>query len=164
MTSITEEMQKLIEESLPGATAGAMKDFIKEAELTKSNLMAAQHKINDLDLELDKKSKEISRLKEVVSKAGDLDNREQSLNERNEGLDVRERDINLEIATIKLESAEKRNASVEGLVNKVFGHPSVTVSTTKDVPVATGGSRDCVGFPVVERGIQETTITTEGKF
>lgn len=163
MTDITEEMQSIIAKNLPSATAGAMTDFIAEAGETKKRLEISAKEVDELEIELDLSKKEVSALSRQLEDQSSLAIREEKLMCRTEALDIRERDLQLELVQNDLASANERNITVERLVDKVFGHPAVTVSTHKDVVVpATGGNNAC-GYAHKEMGVNEIETTTSGK-
>jgi hypothetical protein len=130
LNNITKEIREAIESNLPAATAGVMSDFITEAENTKDELVLIQ-KINK------KQTSEIEEQKIIISQLSALKYQKKDLEKKEATLRIRERDLNLEIVQIKLEAANARNEKIESLVEKVFGHPAVSVSTNKSIPTMT---------------------------
>ena len=163
MTDLTKEMQKIIEENLPAATAGVMKSYIEEAEVTKQNLAEADKTIEAQIKNITLKEDEIRALKRELEGAKNQLQEQDELKSAQEALSIRERDLQLEIANIRLQSADDRNATVERLVDRVFGHPSVTVSTYKDVMVPIEGGNGCSGYAHKENGVTESQTTTQSK-
>lgn len=162
MEKFTEEMQKLIEANLPASTAGAMKDFIKKAEETKQRLARIEDICEQQKEATERRNIEIIDLKIKVSTLNSYKSREKEIVKQEEALRIRERDIKLEIATVRLQAADDRNNKIESLVEKVFGHPSVTVSTLKTKPVMSTSD----GYSPYQNGCtteNEDTTTMEVK-
>lgn len=136
MTDITKDMQELIAKNLSAATGGAMSDFITEAEENKACLQKAQQQLVQLADQLDTSRQEKLALNNRLYNQVVLVKREKDLAEQTEALRIRERDLQLEIAQIRLAAANDRNAKVEQLVDKVFGHPSSIINRNKTIPVA----------------------------
>jgi hypothetical protein len=162
MTDITKEMKKLIADNLPAATAGAMSDFIAEAKVTKGELRIANGRIKDQDQELEEKAELIKVLRMAETTADALEKAAKEVSDREKDVSIRERNISMEVMRVELNSANDRNATVERLVDKVFGHPGVKVTTQKEAFTAVDGGNDCCGFvdqrPTVE---QKTTVETK---
>jgi len=163
MNTITKEMQEIIEKNLPAQTAGAMSDFIKDAEETKDALAIAADKIDTLEMQKNVYEKENVQLKHSIQQQSKLTEREKKLEEQTEALRIRERDLKLEIAEIQLNAANDRNNKVEQLVEKVFGHPSVSVSTYKSKPIMVGGDNGCTPYQSGSATENENTTTTTDK-
>ncbi|RLA83414.1 MAG: hypothetical protein DRG78_04500 [Epsilonproteobacteria bacterium] len=152
---ITEEINKAIDANMPAAVASQYKKFIEEAERTIIKLKTAEEKI--LIVESNKKDliKERDKLKEELEYYKKLKLDESVIIER-------ELKLSKTILENKLENAEQRNTDVLRLVDKVFGHPSVTVSTTSNKTLSVESGGDACGYtiPVVD---SETSTTTESK-
>lgn len=151
-----DQIQDVIKQNLPEATAKQMSTFIQEAEADKVRLTSLERESQTQMNTINRQQTEISELKDLVKK-------EEVLIEKENDLTKREQALNLQIAEIKLDEALKRNESIENLVSKVFGHPSVTVCNSRDVytpvPVNDQGMTG-----VVQRDqVFESTTTTENK-
>jgi hypothetical protein len=139
---VSKEIKEIIEKNLPQAAAGAMKDFhlkdkVKEQALT------------------------ITGLEADIEKNGSLNDREHGLNTRERAIEDRERAIDLEVANIKLSCAEHSTLTVERLVEKVFGHPSVTVSTVRQSPIM--AQENYTPYEAGQSVSSESVETTQGK-
>lgn len=163
MTTLTEEMQAVIEKSLPAATAGAMRDFISEAEATKAALEAAEKDFIELEKLSEVLRDDNKKLQSMIESQESLDATLQEVLKLKEEVAVRERDIELIILKSSLAAANERNVVVERLVDKVFGHPSVTVRTSKDVVFPVDGSQGSCGYAHRENSVMESQTTTESK-
>lgn len=152
MTSITQEVQKAIEQNLPSATAGVMKDFIKEAEATKTKLTITEEENTEL-------KQTIHNLKAKLDHINNLEERENKLEERTQETNDKAYNLDLQISSIRLEEAGKRQEVVERLVDKVFGHPSVTITKNTHLPVD-GGGNGCCGHTVP---VTDASTETHGK-
>ena len=153
--NLTKEVQEAIARNLSSATASELKKFIEEGQKAIDQIVSLHEKIAKQTQELDEQSKIIISLKEMISAEETLAKREITVRDF-------ERKLDNEILKIRLGESERRNNELFKLVDKVFGHPSVTISKTGTMPVAVAGNKDCCGF--AEQGsISETTTTTEGK-
>ena len=163
MSDITKEMQELIEKNLPSATAGVMTKYIKEAEKTKDDLVESESQVKSLLKQLIEWKTKTEKLERLKSYWQNLNEREASLAKETESLRVRERDIKLEIANIRTAEANNRNIIIERLVEKVFGHPSVSVSTYKNIPIMSDAATGAVPYQSGSATENETTTTVESK-
>jgi hydroxylamine reductase (hybrid-cluster protein) len=158
MTDITKELRDIIEKALPAQTANAMADFIEEAEATKEKLRQTEELLDAAQHSLAEKDEEIATLNDDIHEATLIINTRKALEEREEAVALRERDLNLTLAETRLEMTMASMATVERLVEKVFGHPSVTVSTSRNVAVP------CESNGYLSRESEdEVTTTTQGK-
>lgn len=160
---IGREIQKLITENLPASTAGAMSDFIADAEKSRDCLVIAETTIKKQREEIESKDEKIKELWRQVSEIKAFKERDKDVTKQEEKLQVRERDIKLEIAMIQLDAANDRNNKIEQLVEKVFGHPSVEVSTTKNTPIMSGAENGCIPYETGRMTENENTKTTKIK-
>lgn len=163
MTDITQEMQKLIEANLPAATAGAMKDFIREAERKSDDLAESETQIKDLMGQISRLQTENAGINERLADQEELANRVRDVIDQEEKMAIRERDINLEVAKIKLMAANDRNTAIERLVEKAFGHPSLSVSTHRNRPIMHDPGPGCTPYQAGSVTEDETTTTTQSK-
>ncbi len=133
-----DEINKIIEKHLPEQTAAVMKEFIKEAETVKSNLETA-------DAVIRQHEKVIADYKKKDAEYDRIRNLRKQMDDRRDGLDVREDEITkrenqstvIESNT-RMEMMRQNMENMKALVDKVFGHPSVSI--TRQVPVVTAGS------------------------
>ncbi len=160
---LNEDMKKLIAENLPAATAGAMSDFIVEAEKTRDDLVHAETAIKNQTNTIKSKEAIIEKLEEQVCEINAFKKRDKAVAEREEALQVRERDIKLEVANIQLDAANDRNDKIEQLVEKVFGHPSVTVSTYRTKPIMSRLNDGSIPYECGQMHENEGTTTTKNK-
>lgn len=122
--NLEKDMKKLVAEHMPEMVAKQMKEFIEQAELNKSLLTTAKEKNAEL-------TKEVEALKKLQLFEFSLNDRETALNARQKDLDEREHKLDMKILEVKLEMETASNAKVMGLVDKVFGHPRVTINNSK---------------------------------
>jgi len=167
MKKITEEMQELIAKNLPAATAGAMKDFIEESEEVKLNLKESLEKNIIKDKSIDSLLREAALLNGKIEKFEDFNKREKELDGREISIADRERNIKLQIIEIQLSVTQASLATTERLVEKVFGHPSVTVTNSKNVytPIMHNQGNGCGEYQSGSSttNTEETKTTTETK-
>ncbi len=156
---ITKEMQELISKSLPAATANAMREFIEKANVTAEELRVLKGKYDEQSVKLLAETKETGRLRIFEQKDARIMEKAAELIEREKVLDATHRTLKMEIMQTKLDMMEATNITVRDLVSKVFGHPSVTVSTFKDVLSVPSDS----GMYPNRDSLNETTTTTESK-
>ena len=160
--STLKQIQEVISRNLPEATALEMKKFIEEAEETKDSLELLEEKLS-ASLVVNKDQQEFINILQR-----DLDSHEnlrillEAQEVQEEVLRVKEQSLDYLILEVKLECAEQRNKELFSLVEKVFGHPSVTVSKNSSVPVPVSGGGEYAGY-VHTQDVNEVTTTTEGK-
>lgn len=162
MNSVSAEIADLIEKNLPSATAGVMKDFIKEAEKTSEELSKAYKIIANQTNALEKLESSCLEYRTTITEYEDMGVLKSELEDKESKLNIREQKLDLEISNILLQESVARNRAVESLVTKVFGHPSVMVTNRKSIVTPISGSGDCCGY-VDERIITDTKTTTESK-
>ena len=158
-----DELLSVIEKNLPAATAGVMKDFIADAENNKAKLKKQEKTISELQDTITKLQEELKGSHKLIRKQEEVDKLKQSLATLDTTLSERERNIDVTLLQLKLEMMTDRNERIERLVDKVFGHPSVTVSSCKDVALAVPGGGSCAGYVHKESSLAETVTTTKGK-
>lgn len=163
MTDITKEMRRIIEENLPAATAGAMKDFITQSEINDGRLKQAHEECETLAKKNETAQKEndgfAARVKELEKRVLT----ETELTSRKLKVEEGERGLELRIAEIKLQGANDRNSKIEQLVEKVFGHPTVTVSRSKTVPIMVNQGEGCAPYQSGSESHFEDEITKKSK-
>ena len=164
MDKMLETMQQAIMDNLPLATANEMRKFIDEAAEQKAHLTDLTVEFEELkekNLRLLKENEAYRRIQDHID-----DRREKwgKLQELKIQLEDERKHLENETLKIRLQCALEQNAKVEELVAKVFGHPSVTVSTFKNSPIVQdpgmGGTPFNTGSIVTS---DENTTRTEGK-
>jgi hypothetical protein len=113
---------------------------------------------------------EVQRLKDENESLQTLRDQETFLNGMKEGLivrelelDKRERELKMEIMGVKLHCSEEKLHAINQLVEKVFGLPSVSVSTYTNKPII-GKSYDGASESELGRATEDShTTTTQGK-
>jgi len=129
------KIQQIVSEQLPQATAGELKKYIENAESISRELEKKNEKIKELEQfkllynELYGKNSAIDEKEKALLK------REKELNEKELLIEKRQRGFELEIANIKVSEAQMSKIDLFELVNKVFGHPSVSISNKKNMSV-----------------------------
>lgn len=156
------EIEKIIRDNLPEATAKEMKKYLEEAEGIKAQLEEADAHIKVQNTLMAAKDVSLGLLEAKVQTDEAMNAQGEALEKREMEVADREHNIKLEIAEIKLNAAIGSNHAVMGLVDKVFGHPSVTVSRTKEIPVRIPAENGCSGW-VAKENCNESETTTEGK-
>ena len=151
-----DKIQEVVKQNLPEATAKEMSSFIAQAEQDKVRLSELEEKTLSQQETIEKQCKAIEELNELVS-------RSETLDARANALDKREQALELTLAKTKLEESEKRSDMAERLVAKVFGHPSVTVTNSRDVFTPVPVSDTGMNGYVQKDSVIESTTTTNGK-
>ena len=131
---IDKEIKKIIETQLPAQTAGVMKDFIEGAELTEETLRATQGIVKKHEKTIEDYHKKDTMYNQMKAMGEDLDLRVDACNKRDIDLDEEARNMRMTVMETELAMTIANMKNMENLVNKVFGHPSVSISRT--VPVA----------------------------
>ena len=130
--TVTEDIQKIIAQNLPAATAGELSKYIEESEGIKDDLEEARLKIVAYrKLITNKDETTVTLNAQIGILTATLDAHEE-LALREEKICIKERDLELTLARIRLEASEDRAASLFSLVDKVFSVPSVTVKNSSD--------------------------------
>lgn len=121
------EIQKIINEHLPTQVAGELRKHLEKTEQTETQLAAAKQVLASQEKELEAYHKRAADFDRLAEWQDALDLREKECEER-------ERHITLELAELRIDLMEKNMANMHGLVAKVFGHPHVTISASRQVP------------------------------
>ena len=168
MSNINIDIQEAIKKNLSGQVAGELSRVLEEYDSLKRKLPIANDKATHFEKETLNLKLNYDNLKhdydELVKEVGDLNEREMVISRV---------ENNLEIDKMKLQliMTEKSKVEMLSLVDKVFGHPSVTISNTKtmnhSVPVEGGGDNLGNKFSgttmLCNDSENSTTTTTEGK-
>ena len=140
-----------IREKLPEHVATSYKKFIEDAEANKKELESLKYKHEELEKDMKSLIKELN-----VWKAMDL--KSEDLTKRQILVEKAEKDYKLKSITDQLTMEQKSNEKILTLVDKVFGHPNVTLTNTKNY-----GENDQNGMNI-KNGYGTDTITqTSGK-
>lgn len=162
MKNLKNQMLELVKENLPEATAGEMKKYIESAEATKKELTKAEKKISILENAI-KEAEKVAKLereikesleeviKETAEKIADVEEREKILIKG-------ESELENKLLRIELDCAYNSSNQIMSLVEKVFGHPSVTVTNTKTTP--NPPTKDQYGYEQYQIDTIETEIKT----
>jgi hypothetical protein len=121
--SITEQVQKAINENLPALAAGELKNFIAEAEANKAALAASRKELDDLRA----KQHKFIRFEE----------RESDVTSREKAAYVREQKLALDEAVLKVkqECENQRVSEIRNLVQTVFQSNRLDYALNLNVPV-----------------------------
>lgn len=121
------EIQDIINENLPAQTAGELRKYIEKQEGMEVELTEARTLIKQQD----------EQLKDYAAREKAFDNNEaraKELHLRALELDEQERNMKITLNEQKLGMMRDNMDNMKELVNKVFGHPSVTISGYRDTP------------------------------
>jgi len=160
---MNKEIQKAIEESLPAQTAGVLKERLVALEITEKFYEKLTKDYSDIENKYKEASSFISNQTEEIKQ---LSKKIKEVNEREKIITKRENELELTITKIRLEMTEKMHSDTHELVNKVFGHPSVTVSnnrTNSFFPESRYDSNGNCYTENVKEGHTEVTTKTQGK-
>lgn len=158
MRDFNNELEDIIAKNLPAQTAAQMSEFIKAAEATSKELSSIKNELESGREEANRLRKNISDLEALKNSEEDVANRSSSLDSRERALDARERGFDMEILTLRVELMQEGRSSEHELVDKVFGHPSVTIKRTASEIAATNYANGD-SFPTALQVASEVTRT-----
>lgn len=155
------KINELAVEHLPEATAGALKQHLARIDSLEADNERLENTVEADAVQIRQLNGQIKKLKDELYKHDCLFNREAAAKKREQEIEDRERALDSQIAKLKQDEAEKRVGTIERLVDKVFGHPSVTVSNSREIatPVANGDGYGHVEYKTVHES--ETTIESK---
>lgn len=155
MSILNLEIQETIRKNLPSAIADELTIFLKE---TKDLEKSFEEVIKDLK----KTEKENTLLKEELGKKENLIQDFEKLQLREEEIFKKEKELEVTLLQKELELKNKSSEELFRLVDKIFGHPSVTItrSSNGQVPIPIDNGQ---WASTVDTHNSETTITTETK-
>lgn len=167
MENLKSQMLELVKANLPEATAGEMKKYIESAEETKKQLSMCEKKVvklekyiidSEKDADTEREAKKLLELviKEGAAKIEEVEAREIILKES-------ERMLENTILKTELKCAHSSNDQVVRLVEKVFGHPSVTVTNMKSTSLPQPPDQYGNSQYLPDALENQTTITTPEK-
>lgn len=156
-----QDIQKIIEKHLPTQTAGVMKEYIEGAELTEKQLRRSEHELKQAQIKITEFEKKHALYNEMKAMGEDLDLRVQALDDRELMITKRENDRAIAENCIRMEEMQSNMKNMEGLVAKVFGHPSVSI--TRQVPVDQGHSFNDGSYKSGDALMPATETETKGK-
>jgi len=157
-TNVTAEIQKIIAQNLPSATASELSKYIEEAEETKADLIEAQERVMVHSRTIQSQKEEQRALTEQVRKLNDILRAHDDLLVRENDVCIKERDLELTLTKIRLDAAEDRATALFSLVDKVFSVPSVSVKNTSDL-VLQHGLSDGSTYQTTQPASGEKTTT-----
>lgn len=155
------EIQDLISKTLPEATAKEMKKFIENAEETVCELALSRNANKNLQDAVAGLKEEIARLRVFEEQAKWLNDKEKNLAILADEVSEQQKNLEVKELEIRLDAATNSNAEILRLVDKVFGHPSVRVETSRAVKA----DIDQYGNPIYASPnyVVDTETTTKGK-
>lgn len=151
---LTNKVQQAIKESLPQQVAEEMQQFIKDSLDKDAEISLLKNNIDKLAKSNVDREQEIIELQNLKLKSIELNKKEKELLKK---------ELTLDNILLKQDIAnlEKRNKDVMRLVEKVFGHPEVTISRTRDrnFPIESSPGYNTVQYTVEVDS--ETTKTSK---
>jgi hypothetical protein len=130
------EIKKIIEQHLPTQTAGVLKDYLEGAELTERVLRETQATVTKHEETIAEYVKREDLLADAERQVATAVAIRKQNEERTIKLDEEARNMRCTIMETQLSMTTANMKNMESLVQKVFGHPSVSI--TRQVPVAAG--------------------------
>jgi len=162
---LEKSIQELIQKNLPGIAANELSKFIEESKKLEKDLELSNDKIKKQEELIKKLDDIISQLKLDIQNLEKLQNTKELLDIRGEKLRKEEIEFSNKVLSIQLSESINRNEMLFQLVNKVFGHPSVTIikkeKGIENIPVE-GGGNGIMGTVFTQNYNKEIT-TTETK-
>ena len=129
------EIEEIIRTNLPAATAGVMKEFIQEAEATSQELEDTTKELKILRASYVESQKIVNDLNGIVEELEQRTVAQQELDKQRLELEARKRNFDVEMLEVQVSMLKLNKNELLGLVDKVFGHPGVTVTTHKTTPI-----------------------------
>lgn len=159
------EIKAIIAEHLPAQTAGVMKEFIEKAEATEDELDIANGLIKKQMKIIEDFEKREAKLAEADTKLQDARDIMIATDERRILLDEETRNFRCTLMEKELEMNKLHLGNLSLLVDKVFGHPNVTITRTGQIPVAASeyNAQNMMSGGEMLESVSETESTTEGK-
>lgn len=152
---LSEKIQKAINENMPQMVGEELKQMIEGYHKLQQNNEDLKNKIESLEENNKSLIKELKNAQRSLIKYQELEQQKE---------DIEERERNLKVTTAMLErDAEKDKCkTILALVNKVFGHPNVTIERREYGNIPMGLKNDgytSSGY----KDITKTETTTQGK-
>jgi hypothetical protein len=129
---LSQQINELVKEKLPEATANEMRKFIEEA---KQDKIILKEKIQEIESykktnkELNKVIDEYKTKDQAYNQMGEM---ARKVTGRENAVEKRENTLELTLAKMELEYCSNSNQNILNLTSKVFGHPSVTVTNRRE--------------------------------
>lgn len=133
--NIKKELNELIKQNLPEATAGALKERLEELEGKEKQLKRVLKDKESLERTIEEKDLEIEEFKRLKNKAISLTEWELQLNQAKDDLDRREIGLNHQqtILDLTLKFADTRVQDHKDMFSTVFRNTTLRNSTLKNV-------------------------------
>lgn len=119
------EIQDLINQHLPELAAGELKKYIEQNEGLADQLKDAKQVIGNQE-------KELAAYKKRADEFDNLSKWQDALDLREKEVEARERQFELELLKAAKESMFENMKNMERLVDKVFGHPNVQITRSRE--------------------------------
>lgn len=164
MSTLENDIIDAIDKDLPAQVAGRLKVRLEKTDGLENQLAEANQMINTLQQEIADITEKLSKHEDLVKMSAVLDMREANIETRDKALVRREDSLKCELAEQRVVHAEQSKKELLTLVDKVMGHPAVTITRDTAVPIAPG-PKDQYGntsYGLVEKH-QESETTTESK-
>lgn len=159
-----EELQKIIKENLPQQVGEELRKRLEQADEDKANLKTKKESNKILQERLDTT---ISLNLKSSEKINELTKELDSFKEREQDILDKEKYFYQERAYLEIQMLRERMEFGERMLDKVFGHPSVTIERQNKIENIDRGRTDSNGQWVVDaiekNGEQETVTKTESK-
>jgi len=135
---LTQDMLEVIRKHLPSQTAGQLKAALDRLEHLEQVAEERRVAIEQRDIQVADLRAQVDLLQENLRLADDLEAKAIELDTLDHQLKKREDRIDMAVNTTKMDMMKSHIDTIERLVEKVFGHPGVSVTTYKsgNVPVA----------------------------
>ena len=117
-----------IKKNLPEMVAGELKEHLENYDVLEINVKKLEDQLETLTTLNKNLEKENVKLKKLNIRSEELDKKEMEVN-------AEKRNLKVTMAELKAEEANKRSSQLYTLVDKVFGHPNVTITKTTNQAV-----------------------------
>lgn len=155
------QIQEIINDHLPTQVAGEMKKYIESIEGLRGDLEQSETELEKAQIVIADYRKKSAQWAGIEEQQRINEQAEEDLIATEKALDGRQRGFELELAVARMDAMEANMKNMERLVEKVFGHPGVTV--TRDVPVDMGSTNSDGSYTSGAILQQAKETTTESK-
>lgn len=155
------QIQEIINQHLPAQVAGEMKTFIESLEQVRADLSKSEEEVGKLLVTVADYRKKDAKYAGNTEEEKRLNAVEQHLDSRQGEIQKREDRIEIELIKERNTLMEANMKNMESLVQKVFGHPAVTI--TRQVPVSDGYNNSNGSYSSGESLMHATEKTVESK-
>lgn len=134
MSELMTDIMAAVQKTLPEQTAGALREHISKMETQVTRIKELEEHAADQLETIRKLNKKVEDLMSLDHDADDIKLAKEDIKKRSDALEREEITMAGQLKDLEIKMLRDQNMTTERLVEKVFGHPGVTVTRSGHNP------------------------------